>query len=90
VSGLCRRASIARLWHEAFRLAGCPGRIPHDFRRTAVRNLIPAGVPQKTAMLLTRHKTRPVFDRYDIVNEDDRPRPRLQGESKGTRFAEPH
>ena len=56
---------------EACRLAGVPTRIPHDFRRTAVRNLERAGVPRSVAMKLTGHKTEATYRRYAIVCEAD-------------------
>ena len=63
--------SIYGAWRTACKAAGVPGRIPHDFRRTAVRNLERAGVSRSVAMKLTGHKTEAVYRRYAIVSEAD-------------------
>jgi len=63
--------SFLKSWHEACRLAGCPWRIPHDLRGTAVRNLIRAAIPERVAMRMTGHKTGSVFERYNIVSDGD-------------------
>ena len=55
-------------WAKACLAAGVPGRLVHDLRRTAIRNLERAGVPRSAAMKLTGHKTEAVYRRYAITD----------------------
>lgn len=66
-----RVKSIRRAWRTACKEAGVPWLLPHDLRRSAVRNLERAGISRSVAMKLTGHKTENVYRRYAIVAESD-------------------
>lgn len=66
-----RRRDFRKAWAAACKAAGVAGRLRHDFRRTAVRNMERLSVPRSVAMKITGHRSETVYRRYAIVNDAD-------------------
>lgn len=83
--------AVRSAWKRATRRAGVPGRLVHDLRRSAARDFRRAGVSEGEIMRLCGWETRSMFDRYNIIDEDDLARAvakRFNGNGKVTAKSE--
>jgi integrase len=81
----CQRRDIRKVWRAVCHRAGYPSKLKHDLRRTAVRDMVNAGIPERVVMQITGHKTRSMLDRYHIVSPSD-----LQDAARKLAQSKPH
>jgi integrase len=64
--------NFSKEWRSACNEAKLPGKLFHDLRRTAVRDMIRSGTGQAVAMTISGHRTISVFQRYNITSSEDK------------------
>jgi integrase len=74
---------FSKSWATACKAAGCPGRLFHDLRRSAVRDMVRSGVSRTVAKTISGHVTDSVFARYDITDTRPAPSPAADGATPG-------
>jgi len=62
--------SFRRSFKTAFKNAGLEGIIPHDMRRSGIRNFTKAGLGESEGMAISGHKTNSVYKRYNVIDEE--------------------